>query len=373
MIPFVDLKAQYASIKTEIDTAIESVFETCEFSLGPIVEALEREFAAYCYSDNAIAVNSGTSALHLALLAGGIGPGDEVITTAFTFVSTVAAIQYCGARPVLVDINPIYYNLDPNQVEEAITPRTRAIIAVHLYGQPADMVSLREIADRHGLLLIEDAAQAHGAELKGQRIGSLGDLACFSFYPGKNLGAYGEAGMVVTGDKAMASKLRMLRDWGAEQKYNHVLKGFNYRMDALQGAVLRVKLRYISYWTEARRTHAFHYDSYFKGSGLQFPGNCPDSKHVYHIYAVRTSRRSDWMKTLHSEGISTRIHYPYPMHLLPANADLGYSKGDFPNAEMAATEVLSLPIFPELSIAQREHISRVVLNLHQCETRHERF
>jgi dTDP-4-amino-4,6-dideoxygalactose transaminase len=360
VIPFVDLKAQYASIKNDVNVAIQGVLESCQFSLGSEVVAFEQEFAKYCNAKHAVAVNTGTSALHLSLLAANIGPGDEVITVPFTFVATAAAVQYCGARPVLVDIDPRYYNMDPERVEAAITKRTKAILPVHLYGQPADMDAIREIARRHNLLLIEDACQAHGAEYKGRRAGSLGDMACFSFYPGKNLGAYGEGGMVVTESDEYARTLRMLRDWGAEKKYQHVLKGYNYRMDGIQGAVLRVKMRHIESWTEARRSHAGLYDRLLSGCGVRTPAVMRDTRHVYHIYAVRTKRRQNWMESLQAQGINTGIHYPFPVHLLPAYSDLGYKAGDFPHAEQAANEVLSLPMFAELTSSQVEQVSAAV-------------
>ena len=253
-VPYLDLKAQYQSIKPEIDAALARVLESCQFVLGPEVAAFEQEFAAYCGTAECIALNSGTSALHLALQAAGIGPGDEVITVPFTFVASVAAVVYTGARPVLVDIDPRSFNMDPPAVEAAITPRTKAILPVHLYGQPADMAPIMEIAKRHGLVVIEDAAQAHGAKYKGRPVGSIGDMACFSFYPGKNLGAYGEGGAVTTSNPDYARTIRMLRDWGQDRKYHHLLHGYNYRMEGFQGAILRVKLRHLERWTEARRS-----------------------------------------------------------------------------------------------------------------------
>jgi dTDP-4-amino-4,6-dideoxygalactose transaminase len=360
VIPFVDLKAQYASIKDEVHEAIHRVLESCQFVLGPEVEALEQEYAAYCRVKHAVAVNSGTSALHLALLAAGVGRDDEVITVPFTFVATAAAIHYSGARVVLADIDPRYYTVDPNRIEDAITPRTKAILPVHLYGQPADMTPIVDIARRHGLALIEDAAQAHGAEYRGRRCGSFGDLGCFSFYPGKNLGAYGEGGMVVTDNDEHARALRMLRDWGSEVKYQHLLKGYNYRMDAIQAAVLRVKLEHIEAWTEGRRRHALRYDQLLAGTGIRTPQVMADTRHVYHIYAVRARDRRKWIDALHADGIRTGIHYPYPVHLLPAYSDLGYKSGDFPHSEKAANEVLSLPMFAELTNAQCERIAEAV-------------
>ena len=274
-------------------------------------------------------MNTGTSALHLALLAAEVGPGDEVITVPFTFVATVSAICYSGARPVFVDIDPRTYTMDPAAIEAAITPRTKAIIPVHLYGQTADMDPIVAVARKHGLVVIEDACQAHGAEYKGRRAGSLGDMACFSFYPGKNLGAYGEGGMVVTDNAAYARTIRMLRDWGAEKKYEHVLKGYNFRLEGMQGAVLRVKLRHLEAWTEARRTVAARYDSLLRGV-LPTPEAPSHNRHVYHIYAIRTGDRAAWQKALTEAGIQTGIHYPTPIHLLPAHADLGYRDGAIP-------------------------------------------
>jgi dTDP-4-amino-4,6-dideoxygalactose transaminase len=352
MIPFVDLKAQYLSIKEEINTAVLKVLESTQFILGSEVTAFEQEFAQYCNADDSIALNTGTSALHLALLAAGIGPGDEVITTPFTFVATVAAIVYTGATPVFVDIDPVSYTIDVTKIEQAITPKTKVILPVHLYGQPADMNPIMEIARRHGLTVIEDAAQAHRAEYKGQRVGSIGDIGCFSFYPGKNLGAYGEGGAVVTNNPEYAKTMRMLRDWGQESKYHHVLKGYNYRMDGVQGAILRVKLRYLDQWTEARRTHAAAYDQLLADSGISTPTVMPYSYHVYHVYAVRTSQREKLQQQLNAQGIQTGIHYPIPVHLQAAYADLGYKPGDFPHSELAAREELSLPMYAELTTAQ---------------------
>jgi dTDP-4-amino-4,6-dideoxygalactose transaminase len=360
MIPFVDLKAQYLSIKNEIDTAVLKVLESTQFILGNEVAALEKEFAAYCNAEEGIALNTGTSALHLALLAAGIGPGDEVITVPFTFIATVAAISYTGATPVFVDIDPVSYTIDVTQIEKAITERTKAILPVHLYGQPADMDPIMEIARRHGLTVIEDAAQAHGAEYKGRRVGSIGDISCFSFYPGKNLGAYGEGGMAVTSNPEYAHTMRMLRDWGQERRYHHVLKGYNYRMDGIQGAILRVKLRYIEAWTEARRTHAANYSQLLASSDLTIPTALPHNRHVYHVYAVRVSHRERLQQELNEQGIQTGIHYPIPVHLQVAYSELGYQYGDFPHSELAATQVLSLPMYPELSAAQ---VSTVAENL----------
>ncbi len=356
MIPFVDLRAQYLSIKSEVDAAIQGILDSCQFTLGSEVAAFEEEFAAYSGSIHGIGVNNGTSALHLALLAAGVGPGDEVITTPFTFVASVAAIHYTGAKTVFVDIDPVTYTMDPAGIEAAITPQTKAILPVHLYGQPADMAPIMAIARKHGLVVIEDACQAHGAEYDGKRAGSLADMGCFSFYPGKNLGAYGEGGMVTTANPEFARTIRMLRDWGAEKKYHHVLKGYNMRLEGLQGAVLRVKLRHLDAWTEARRTAADRYGSLLAGSGIAAPHARPNVRHVYHIYAIRTANRAQLQEALNARGVQTGIHYPFPVHLLPAYADLGYREGDFPHAEQAAAEQLSLPMYPELPAQSQEQV-----------------
>lgn len=356
MIPLIDLKTQYLSIKEEIDKAILRVLESSQFVLGDEVAAFEEAFAAYCGARHGIAVNSGTSALHLALLAVGIGPGDEVITVPFTFVATVAAIEYTGARPVFVDIEPRSYTIDVNQIKNKITKRTKAILPVHLYGQPADMDPLLDLADRHGLMVIEDAAQAHGAEYKGHRVGSLGALGCFSFYPGKNLGAYGEGGMVVTNNPDLCRKIRMLRDWGQDRRYYHVLKGYNYRMEGLQGAILRVKLRHLEAWTNARRVHAARYNQQLSGLGFITPEEMDYARHVYHVYAVRIPDRDKRHQALVSQGIQTGIHYPIPIHLQEAYRDLGYRPGDFPVSEEVAGEVLSLPVYPEISNSQIDFV-----------------
>jgi dTDP-4-amino-4,6-dideoxygalactose transaminase len=360
MIPFLDLQAQYASIKTDIQEAVNKVFETGQFVLGDEVAAFESEFAHYVGADQGIAVNTGTSALHLALLAAGVGPGDEVITVPFTFVATVAAIGYTGARPVFVDIDPRSLTMDVAQLEAAITPRTKAVVPVHLYGQPADMDPLLAIARKHGLIVIEDACQAHGAEYNGRRVGSLGDLGCFSFYPGKNLGACGEGGIVVTSNPKYAETVRMLRDWGQSKKYHHVLRGYNYRMEGLQGAILRVKLRHLEAWTDQRRSRAAEYNRFLRESDVERPQEMPYARHVYHIYAVRTRDRVELQRTLQSYGVQTGIHYPIPVHLQEAWRDLGYVAGDFPHSERAANEVLSLPMYPELSNIQVEFVSAAV-------------
>lgn len=357
MIPFLDLKAQYASIKDELDAAVLGVLASTQYVLGEEVAAFERAFATYCDARHAIAVNTGTSALHLALLAAGVGPGDEVVTVPMTFVATVSAICYTGARPVFVDVEPVTLTMDPEKLEAAITPRTKAIMPVHLYGQMADMGAIAAIAGRHGLPIIEDACQAHGAEFGGRRAGSFGLSGCFSFYPGKNLGACGEGGIVVTNDDQQMKTIRMLRDWGQEQRYHHALKGFNYRMDGIQGAVLRVKLRHLDGWTEARRQRARHYSRLLAGpSRIKTPVEATGRRHVYHVYAIRTHDRDGLQRALQAEGIQTGLHYPIPIHLQKAHLDLGYQAGDFPNSEAAARESLSLPIYPEMTERQVEQV-----------------
>jgi len=360
MIPLVDLQAQYRAIRSEIDEAIARVLASGQVILGPEVEQFEREFAAYGQVREAVGVNSGTSALHLALLAAGVGPGDGVVTTPFTFVATVAAILYTGARPVLVDVEPRTLTMDAAQLERAITPRTKAVVPVHLYGHPADMDPILAVAKRHRLLVIEDAAQAHGALYKGRRVGSLGDLGCFSFYASKNLGAYGEGGMVVTDRPEYARAIRMLRDWGQSRKYEHLVPGYNYRLEALQAAILRVKLRHLEAWTEARRAHAAQYTQLLRDQGIQLPIEMPYARHVYHLYTIRTPQRDALQEALRAREIQAGIHYPVPVHLQPAYADLGYAAGDFPQTEQAAREVLSLPMYPELTETQIRQIAAAV-------------
>ncbi len=360
MIPFIDLKASYQSIKQGVDRAALDVLESAHYAQGPAVAAFEDAFAAYVGVDHAIAVNSGTSALHLALLAAGIGPGDEVITVPMTFVATVAAILYTGATPVFVDIDPVSWTMDASAVEPALSPRTKAIMPVHLHGQMADMEPMLAIARRHGLLVIEDAAQAHGASDQGRSAGSIGDIGCFSFYPGKNLGACGEGGAVLTDNEKLAGTMRMLRDWGQDRKYNHALKGFNYRMDGLQGAILSVKLQHLERWTEARRAHANSYDAALSHLPLQRPALLPGKRHVYHVYAIATARRDHARSALTSADIASGIHYPLPVHLQPAYQDLGYRRGSFPVAEDLAARTLSLPLYPEMEADAPSRVAAVL-------------
>jgi dTDP-4-amino-4,6-dideoxygalactose transaminase len=364
VIPLVDLGMQYRGLKPELDAAVLQVLDSSQFILGERVAAFEREFAAYCNVRHAVGLNSGTSALHLALLAAGVGPGDEVITTPMTFVATAAAITYTGARPVFVDVDPVRWTIEPARIEKAITAHTKAILPVHLHGRLADMEPILSLADAHGLAVIEDAAQAHGAEAKGRRAGSIGDLGCFSFYPGKNLGACGEAGAVVTNNSQLADTVRLLRDWGQASKYHHVIKGYNYRMEGIQGAVLGVKLRHLEDWTEARCRHARSYDQrLLREPGIQTPAVLPGERHVYHVYAVRARERDALRERLARANIATGIHYPVPVHLQPAYADLGYLTGAFPIAERLAAETLSLPIYPELTEDQIERICSTLLEV----------
>lgn len=357
MIPFLDLKAQYQSIKREIDETVLNVLASTQYVLGEEVARFEDEFAIYCNVEHAIAVNSGTSALHLALLAVGAGPGDEVITVPSTFVATVSAICYTGATPVFVDVEPGSLTMDPARLAQAITPRTKAIVPVHLYGQMSNMDPIMALADAYGIAVVEDACQAHGAEYRKRRAGSIGASGCFSFYPGKNLGACGEAGMIVTNDADQAATMRMLRDWGQKARYHHLLKGFNYRMDAIQGAVLRVKLRHLEAWTEARRAHASRYAQLLRNVGsVDAPTEYPDRRHVFHVYSVCCRDRERTQKQLADNGIQTGLHYPVPVHLQQAHLDLGYRTGDFPVAEEAARNRLSLPIYPEMTVSQIETV-----------------
>jgi dTDP-4-amino-4,6-dideoxygalactose transaminase len=360
VIPYLDLRAQYREIQEEVQQAVTRVLADAAYVLGSEVESFESEFADYCGAAHAVAVNSGTSALHLALLAAGVGPGDEVITVPFTFIATAATIRYTGATPVFVDIDPVSYTLDPTRIEAALTPRTMALVPVHLYGHPVDMDPVLEMARRHGLAVIEDAAQAHGSEYRGRRAGGIGDFGCFSFYPSKNLGACGEGGMVVTSDPERAERVRVLRDWGQTRKYRHELLGFNYRMEGIQGAVLRVKLRRLERWTELRRAHAKRYDRALASSGVSTPREMSWARHVYHAYTVRSPRRDALRDALAGEGIQSAIHYPVPLHLQPVFTDLGQGPGAFPRAEEAASEVLCLPIYPELPEEAPERIAACI-------------
>ena len=356
-VPLVDLGAQYDSLRDEIDEAIRRVLDNQSFILGEEVDRFESAFASYVGAPGAIGVASGTAAIHLALQACGVGPGDEVITTAHTFIATAEPISNLGARPVFADIDLESYAIDPAHVEALIGPRTKAILPVHLYGHPADMGRLREIADRHGLKLIEDAAQAHGAEIDGRRVGSIGDLACFSFYPGKNLGAYGDAGAVTGTDEELMAVVRKLRDHGRTSKYEHEMIGSGERLDALQAAILDVKLRHLESWTEARRTNARRYATRLDGAKVVLPVERPGARHVYHLFVVRVAGRDEVLAGLKEAGIGAGIHYPLPLHRQPAYLDQGFGSVSLPKTEEAAREVLSLPLYPELSAEQVDHIA----------------
>jgi len=355
-VPFVDLKQQYASIKQDVDAALARVIENTSFILGPEVRAFEAAFAEYVGARACIGVNSGTAALQLALMAAGIGAGDEVIVPSFTFFATAEAVSVLGATPVFVDIDPISYTITAEIVAPAITPRTRAIIPVHLYGQTVDLDPILEVAAKHNLCVIEDAAQAHGAEYKGKRVGALGSAGCFSFYPSKNLGAYGEAGAVVTNDEKLATQLRLLRDHGSTSKYAHAIVGYNFRMEEIQAAVLNVKLPHLNGWNDGRRANAARYNQSLAQTGLVLPREMNYAHHVYHVYAVQTDNRDDVQKRMTAAGVQTGVHYPIPIHLQPAYASLGYQRGDLPVTEALAERVLSLPMFPELN---EEQIARV--------------
>ena len=354
-IPLCDLKAQYQSIQGEIDDAIKSVIARTNFIQGEDVRLLEKEFAAYSGASFGVAASSGTDALHLALLALGVGPGDEVITTPMTFTATAEPVCYCGARPVLVDIDPDTFNIDPRRIEAAITPRTKVIMPVHLYGRPADMDPILEVAKRHGLAVLEDAAQAHGAEYRGRRAGSMGIAGCFSFYPGKNLGAYGDAGMIVTSDERLASWCSMMADHGRTEKYSHEAVGYGKRMDTMQAAILRVKLRHLEEWTKARLETVEAYNRMLSGV-VETPYDPEWAGSVYHQYVIRVPKRDRVFAQMKEAGIGVGIHYPIPLHLQPAYAYLGYGRGDFPESERAADSVLSLPLFPEMTAEQQQYV-----------------
>ncbi len=359
-VPFVDLKIQHQILSKELHRGLDRVMGNTDFILGEEVELFEREFASFCKSNFAVGIGCGLDALRLALKACHIGPGDEVITVTNTFIATVLAISSVGAKPVLVDIDPVSYNIDVNKIESALTNRTKAIVPVHIYGQSADLEKIADLAQRHQLKVIEDACQAHGAEYKGRPCGSWGDAGCFSFYPGKNLGAYGDAGMVVTQNPEIAEKVRMLRNYGQKVKYQHIIEGFNSRLDSIQAAILRVKLRKLGEWNSARREHAREYTTYLKDLDVITPREIDGVKHNYHLYVIRVKDRDALLNKLRENGISAGIHYPIPVHLQEAYKDLGYNKGDFPIAEKYANEILSLPMFPELTHEQVVHVCEVI-------------
>jgi dTDP-4-amino-4,6-dideoxygalactose transaminase len=362
-IPFLDLQSQYSALREEILSAIDRVARKASFTLGEEVESFEREFAKYSGLPFAIALNSGTSALHLALLAAGIGPGDEVITTSNTFVATVEAILYTGAKPVFADIDPRTANLDPEKTAAAVTPRTRAILPVHLYGRPAAMAEFENLAWSRGFILVEDACQAHGASYRGKPVGSFGLASAFSFYPTKNLGAYGEGGALVTADPSVNELVRSLRNHGQRNRYAYDRVGYNYRMEAFQAAVLRVKLRWIRRWTEHRRQIAQIYRERLADARLEIPADEPESETVYHAFAVYLDKRDDVRAKLADKGIDTAIYYPEPLHLQEAYVGLGFGSGSLPATERACARVLCLPISPELTVEQAEYVASSLIGI----------
>jgi dTDP-4-amino-4,6-dideoxygalactose transaminase len=369
-VPFLDLKAQHEPLRAELDAAIREVVDTGAFAGGPFVAKFEQDFAAFCRCPYAIGVGNGTDAIWLSLIALGIGPGDEVITVPTTFMATAEAISFAGARPVFVDIDEQTYTMDPALIEQAITPKTKAIIPVHLYGQPANMDPIMEIANRRGLSVIEDACQAHGAEYKGRAAGTIGIAGCFSFYPGKNLGAFGEAGAVVTHDEELRNKIQMLRDHGQAEKYRHTCVGWNARMDGIQGAVLRVKLKHLANWNAVRRIRARVYDRHLGGlENLITPREAAYAHHVYHLYVVRVKARDRILQQMAEAGIACGIHYPVPVHLQEAYRFLGYAEGSFPVAEQCARECLSLPMFPHLTAEQLEAVTKGLTSLLHANSR----
>jgi dTDP-4-amino-4,6-dideoxygalactose transaminase len=358
-VPLLDLRAQFQTIRGEVMAAVERVFESQHFILGPEVEAFEKDAAEYCQIKHAIGCGSGSDALLLALTALGVGPGDEVVTASFSFFATAGSIARLGARPVFVDISPDDFNVDPNLIERAITPRAKAILPVHLFGQCAEMDAIREVADRHNLPVVEDAAQAIGAGYCERRAGAMGSVGCFSFFPSKNLGGAGEGGLMTTDDDDLAEKLRLLRVHGMRPKYYHKVVGVNSRLDALQAAVLGVKLKYLDRWSDARRRNAEHYDKLFAEAGVEevtTPAVRPNRRHIFNQYTIRCSRRDELMDFLKRRGVGSEIYYPAPLHLQECFAHLGYKLGDLPATERASRECLSLPIYPELTEEMRQYV-----------------
>jgi dTDP-4-amino-4,6-dideoxygalactose transaminase len=359
-VPLLDLKAQYADIRTDVDAAVKSVMESARFIGGPEVSSLEEEIARYSQVAHGIACASGTDALLLALWALGVGPGDEVVTSAYSFFASAGTIANNGATPVFVDIDPRTYNLDPHRLEAAITPRTKAVVAVHLYGQCADMTAIQAICDKHRVFLIEDAAQAIGSEWEGKRAGSMSDYGCFSFFPSKNLGGAGDGGMIVTQNPEYAERVRLLREHGSKPKYYHSLVGTNSRLDALQAAILRVKLRHLDRWSEARAKNAALYNQLFEGSPVGRPYHDPRTRHIYNQYIIRVPKRDELRKHLTDRGIGTEVYYPVPLHLQKCFAMLGHKPGDMPQSEAAANETVALPIYPELTEDQIRYVAASV-------------
>lgn len=356
-VPYLDLKAQIRPLRAEIDAAIARAIDNTSFCLGPDVAQFEKDFAKYCGAEHCVAFNSGTSAEHVGLMLLGVKPGDEVITTPYTFVATSWAISYVGAKPVYVDVDDATMNLDPKLIEKAITKKTKAVLPVHLYGQPFDVDGVREVCQKHGLRLMEDACQAHGAKYKGKTVGTLGEVSCFSFYPGKNLGAFGEGGALVTNNPEHAKRARSLREHGSTVRYYHDEVGFNYRMEGIQGAVLGIKLKHLAKWTSERQRVAKRYSELLRDTPLQLPTQPGHVESVWHLYVVRHPQREELKKHLEANGVGCALHYPLPLHLQKCYAELGHKPGDFPNSEKAASQCLSLPIYPELT---EEQILRVV-------------
>ncbi len=367
-VPYLDLRPQYRTLRSDVLKAVEEICESTTFAQGPATSDFEAEFATYCGVDHCVSLNSGTSALHLALRCLDVRSGDEVLTVSMTFIATAWAISYVGAKPVFVDIDPVRRTLDPDKLEAAITPRTKAIIPVHLYGMPAEMDRINAIAERHGLPVIEDAAQAHGAKYRGKRVGQFGKIACFSFYPGKNLGAYGEGGALITNDASIAQRARSLRDHAQSQKYFHDEIGYNYRMDSFQGAVLSIKLKHLDAWNAARIDRARCYTDLLKDTSYKLPAQFSDSECVWHCYVIETAERDRVRSALQDAGIQTAIHYPLPVHLQKAYAHLGYRRGDLPVTEALCEQCLSLPIYPELSEEKISHVASVLLDLEKSRT-----
>lgn len=367
-VPMLDLSEQYASLKEEVLTKMDQVMSSSRFILGDNVKTLEADIASYSGVKYGIGVANGSDALHISLQACGVSEGDEVITTPFTFFATAGAIARAGATPVFVDIDPVTFNIDPSKIEGAITEKTKAIIPVHLYGQTADMDPIREIAEKHNLYIIEDAAQAIGATYKGRKTGELGDTACFSFFPTKNLGAYGDAGMVVTNNEDLAEKMRVIRVHGSKPKYYHHVLGYNSRLDELQAAVLNVKFKHLDQWSQLRREHASAYTSLLKaelGDLIATPGEAEDRFHVFHQYTLRVKDRDKLQAFLKENGVDTMVYYPLPLHVQPVFKELGYKEGDFPESEKAAKEAISLPMFPELKKEQIEYVVENVVKFYK--------
>jgi len=360
-VPFVDLKSLHSELREELHEAFDRVLGQSCFVLGPEVEQFEKKFAEYVGCTHCIALNSGTAALHLVLAALGVGPGDEVITVPHTFIATAEAITAAGARPVFVDIDPVSYTMDPSLLEDIITPRTRAIIPVHLYGQAADMDPILEIGQRRGIPVIEDSCQAHGARYRGRYAGSLGAAGCFSFYPGKNLGACGEGGAVTTDDDKLANRIRMWRDHGSSKKYEHEFPGLNMRMEGLQGAILSLKLKYLDRWNDQRRSAAAAYDEAFADAEIIVPVELPDRHHVYHLYVIQSGNRDELRQKLAEAGIESGLHYPIPLHVQEAYRSLGYREGDFPVTERIKRRILSLPIYPGITTEAIEAVASELL------------